>query len=276
MKEEGKKITRKRLTKEERNIKKTLEAPVPEPKPILGVFKRKNQERERSINSILLLSSVDGKISINESCVFTNVLKGFPDLESGIRQFYDIEKEVSGKYTMTTGKAIKNWGINDSDKEAIYDGKTYIIIDNKPYLNENAIRYMSQLSNRVIFITTNKEHPAFKLRKKYKNIEMMKYDDVISFKDVFEILRDEKGIESVTIQAGGTINSILIKLGLIDYIYIVQVPIIVGGATTPSIVDGLAIQTEKDIMTLKTLELVDCKKLKNSYLFLTYKVKNGD
>jgi 2,5-diamino-6-(ribosylamino)-4(3H)-pyrimidinone 5'-phosphate reductase len=71
----------------------------------------------------------------------------------------------------------------------------------------------------------------------------------------------------ITIQSGGTLNSVLLRLGLIDSVSI-------GGKDTSTIIDGPSFSMEDELQKIKTLELKTCKKLDNSYLHLIYKVNN--
>ena len=81
-------------------------------------------------------------------------------------------------------------------------------------------------------------------------------------------------IDRITIQSGGTMNSILIREGLIDELSVVISPALIGGNKTSSLVDGESLRTDKDLSKIKALELIDCKKLDNSYLHLRYRVIN--
>lgn len=59
---------------------------------------------------------------------------------------------------------------------------------------------------------------------------------------------------------------------LIDYVNIVIAPLLVGGKDTSTLIDGDSIEKAEDINKLRALELIECNKLKNSYIQLKYKV----
>lgn len=59
---------------------------------------------------------------------------------------------------------------------------------------------------------------------------------------------------------------------LIDYVNIVIAPLLVGGKDTSTLIDGDFIEKAEDINKLRALELIECNKLKNSYIQLKYKV----
>ena len=102
----------------------------------------------------------------------------------------------------------------------------------------------------------------------------MHYEDSVNFEDMFIQLKQKFSAERVTIQSGGTLNSIFIRKGLVDRLSIVMAPCLIGGKDTPSIVDGESLISEDDLKNIKTLELENVEKLENNYLHITYLVKN--
>ncbi len=55
---------------------------------------------------------------------------------------------------------------------------------------------------------------------------------------------------------------------------ILVAPLMVGGRSTASLLDGRSLETGDDLQLLKPLELISADKLNNSYLHLEYKVIN--
>lgn len=113
-------------------------------------------------------------------------------------------------------------------------------------------------------MTTNKEHSAFEISKKHEN--------EIDLPDLLKILKEKYQIEKLTIQSGGTLNSAWIREGLIDRISIVVAPCIVGGKTTPTLVDEKPLHEQKELENVKALKLIEANVLENSYLHLKYAV----
>jgi 2,5-diamino-6-(ribosylamino)-4(3H)-pyrimidinone 5'-phosphate reductase len=150
---------------------------------------------------------------------------------------------------------------------------TFIIIDNKPHLNENGLKYLSEWTKRLILVSTNCKHPVFSLSDIPSNIDPMKVSSPLNFKHLMSKLKIDFGVDRLTIQSGGELNSHFIREGLIDRISVVIAPLIVGGRTTPSLVDGEALHTVKELSKLRILTLSRCKQLKNSYLHLEYDVQ---
>ncbi len=69
-------------------------------------------------------------------------------------------------------------------------------------------------------------------------------------------------------------NSKIIREGLVDRILLVVAPALIGGKNTASLMDGDSLHDTSELYKIKTLELIEAKPLKNSYLYLEYKVKN--
>ena len=71
---------------------------------------------------------------------------------------------------------------------------------------------------------------------------------------------------------GGTLNGMFVRNKLIDFVNIVIAPIIVGGKTVATLVDGESITDESELNKLLPLQLLECNKLEHSYIELKYKV----
>jgi 2,5-diamino-6-(ribosylamino)-4(3H)-pyrimidinone 5'-phosphate reductase len=79
----------------------------------------------------------------------------------------------------------------------------------------------------------------------------------------------------MTIQTGGTLNSILLREKLIDKLSIVVAPALIGGKDTSSLIDGNSLKEDDELEYIKALKLVDVIKLNDSYLQLKYDVINN-
>jgi len=87
-------------------------------------------------------------------------------------------------------------------------------------------------------------------------------------------LKQEYGVDRLTVQTGGTLNTIFVREGLIDHISLVIAPVLVGGKNTSTIMDNEAIHKQSELFNLKALKLKECKQLENSYIHLFYDVIN--
>ena len=98
--------------------------------------------------------------------------------------------------------------------------------------------------------------------------------DYLTHKDLFDKLKQDYGIESITIQTGGTLNAIFLRNKLIDRISIVVAPVLIGGKDTASLIDGKSLSISDELKQIKGLKLIESKQLNNSYLHLQYDVIN--
>ncbi len=222
-----------------------------------------------------MISSLDGKISSGDSdrVDVDQDWKNIKGVKEGLYQYYELEKSTD-LASFNTGKVMAKIGVNDKKISKNRIPVKFILIDNKPYLKESGLKYLSSWLKHVYIVTTNKKHPALALQKQLNNISVLVYNKTIDFEDLFKKLKQDYGINRMTIQSGGTMNCTLLRLGLIDRVSLVVAPLLVGGATTPTLIDGEAIHSIKELNKLKVLQLIKVSKLKHSYLHLLYKVIN--
>ena len=225
----------------------------------------------RPITTLFMLESLDGKISSGANDNL-DADKDFPKIngvKEGLHQYYELEQETDF-FSLNTGRVMAKIGVNDKKEyHNKIDAVTFVIIDNKPHLNENGIDYLCHWVGKVILVTTNKEHPAFNTR--YENLDILLYDE-LDLNTLLEDLYSKYNAERLTIQSGGTLNGLFVRNKLIDYVNIVIAPILVGGRDVPTLVDGESINDETELNKLLPLELLECNKLENSYIELKYKV----
>lgn len=162
----------------------------------------------RSITTLFMLESLDGKISSGSS----DKLDADSDwckidgVKEGLHQYYEIEA-TTDYYSLNTGRVMAKIGVNDKKEYHKKVDVRFIIIDNKPHLNENGIDYLCNWVERLILVTTNKDHIAFSLQEKYNNLDIIYYDNL----DLNRLLIDMKekyDAKRITIQSGGTLNGL--------------------------------------------------------------------
>lgn len=230
------------------------------------------KEKKRPITTLFMLESLDGKISSGSNdrldadkdwCRITGV-------KEGLKQYYDIE-QTTDLFSLNTGRVMKKIGINDRIDIPSKSVVSFIIIDNKPHLNEKGIDYLCKWVKTLYLVTTNKEHIAFSLQSKYDNLVILYYDE-LDLGLLLEDLYSKYTVDYLTIQSGGNMNALFLRNGLIDYVNIVIAPLLVGGRDTSTLIDGDSIKSVDELNKLKALELLECNKLDNSYIQLKYKV----
>ncbi len=222
-----------------------------------------------------MLISVDGKISTGNTDLM-DVDKDYPTLtgvKEGLQQYYDIEQETD-LFSLNTGRVFAKIGVNEKKDRPTKLPVSFVVIDNQPHLTEQGVTYLSKQTDKLIVVTTNTSHPAYIVQKQAENIYIIPYTSEIDFADLFQELKKKHGAERLTIQSGGTLNTTLVRQGLVDRVLLVVAPALIGGKETPTLMDGRSLHTTKELSHIKALELVQAKPLKNSYLLLEYKVKN--
>ena len=123
-------------------------------------------------------------------------------------------------------------------------------------LKEEEITYNKELIKRV-----SNDHTKFSLFRQnpYKG---------------WAVLKRDFGCDYLTIQSGGTLNSLFLKEKLFDFIDIVVAPVLVGGKDTPTVIDGNSLVSTTELNQLGILQLQECNLLDNSYIRLRYRVIN--
>jgi len=228
----------------------------------------------KPISTLFMLMSVDGKISTGNTDEL-DVDKDFPKIKGikeGLQQYYDIE-QTTDLYSLNSGKVQAKIGANKPQRNIVKLPVSFLIIDNKPHLNKIGIDNFIRKSKKLFIITTNKSHPAFDMKNE-DNLEIIYYKNEIDFVDLFRKLKEDFKIDNLTIQTGGTLNSIFLRHKLIDKLSIVVAPALIGGKETPSLIDGKSLSSVDELKNIKALKLIDVKKLNDSYIHLKYDVIN--
>ncbi|MBI2643897.1 MAG: dihydrofolate reductase family protein [Candidatus Wildermuthbacteria bacterium] len=229
----------------------------------------------RPYTTLFLLVSVDGKISTGDTDTM-DVDKDYPRIDGvkeGLKQYYDLEMETD-LFSLNTGRVFAKVGMNEKTDEPKKLPVSFVVIDNEPHLTERGVSYLAKKSKNLIVATTNKTHSAISLKNKFDNISVFEYQGKVDFGDLFSKLKEQFGAERLTIQSGGTLNTTLVREGLVDRVFLVIAPALVGGKNTSTLMDGESLHAPDELNKIKALELVEAKPLKNSYLLLEYKVKN--
>ncbi len=224
----------------------------------------------RPKTTLFMLSSVDGKISTG------NITQRDTDLDykriygvlEGVKQYYELEQKTD-LHSLNTGKVMAKIGVNEKFGDMSF--MNFIIFDNT-HLKKSGVKNLANNLKKLYLVTSNKNHPAFTCTN--KNLEIIYYENKINFTELFEKFKQEYDIDKITIQSGGTMNSIFLREKLIDEISIVIAPALIGGKDTPTLIDGKTLETDEDLKHVKALELISIDKLKHSFLHLKYKVIN--
>jgi len=230
---------------------------------------------DRAETTLCLVMSLDGKITTGatDNLDSDRDWKRIKGVKEGFAQYYEVEQSLGPNY-LDSGRVLEKVGINNKKTIPEKEPLKFVVIDRKPHINKNGINYLCNWLEKLFIATNNPKHPAIELKKKYNNLEVIYYKTEIDFTDLLSKLKKNYGIEKITVECGGTLNSIFFRNGLIDHIKLVVAPLIVGGKDTSTLVDGFSLTDPSELHLLKALKLINCKKLENSYLLLEYGVIN--
>ena len=225
---------------------------------------------KKPITTLFLLTSVDGKISTGacDELDFDRDLPLIAGVGEGLHQYYEIE-QTTDLWSLNSGRVMAKIGANVRElpeKSPV----SFVIIDNT-HLTERGVRFMCAWAKNFVLVTTNKNHPAFSVDATNLHIILQ---ETLSLSAMLEKLYAEFDCDRITVQSGGTLNSLFLREGLLDFVDIVIAPVLVGGKDTSTLIDGKSLTAREELSGLGVLKLQDCIVLENSYLRLRYEVIN--
>ncbi len=227
----------------------------------------------RPETTLFMLVSADGRITsgVGDSLDPDRDWKRIGGVREGLAQYYEMEA-MTDLYNLNTGRVMEKIGINSRTETPSKTGVTFFIVDRKPHLAEAGIRYLRARLKSLVIVTNNERHPAFTLKSSLPNLEIIPYAQDIDLGDLLTRMKEELGVERLTVQSGSTLNSLLLRQKLIDHLSIIVVPLLVGGNATPALIGGTPIDNRRELDKLKPLRMVECRILKDSYIHLKYDV----
>lgn len=223
---------------------------------------------DKPVVTLFMLMSVDGKISTGATDNL-DVDKDFPKIagvREGLHQYYEIE-QTTDLWSFNSGRVQEKVGVNTKEmphKTPV----SFVILDNH-HLTEHGVRYFCARSKEFVLLTSNTEHPAFRMDE--DNLHII-YQSELSLTDVLTKLKTDYGCQRITLQTGGTLNGLFLREKLLDYVDVVVAPILIGGKDTSTLIDGQSLLSESELSKLGVLKLQECVVLENSYLRLRYEV----
>lgn len=92
--------------------------------------------------------------------------------------------------------------------------------------------------------------------------------DHVDFAQAIENLNLQFGITVIRVDSGGTLNGVLLKAGLVDQLHLLVHPILAGGIREKT----FYMDPRPDKQGAIPLQFIDCKRLDNGLLLLSYSV----
>jgi riboflavin-specific deaminase-like protein len=195
-------------------------------------------------------------------------------------------KSSKDLFSLLSGEDIKYIHKFRGSMDAIMVGRKTIEADN-PFLtnryeeHKNPVRIVPTCSmnipldsnifidsNRTIIVTSEHYATAEKveaIKKKNKDC-IVCGKEAVDFKALFNKLESNYSIHNIMVEGGGQLNWNLIKDGLVDEIILMQLPIIIGGASNITLVDG---DGYTELSELKKYELQEIQP-RSGYTLLRY------
>jgi 2,5-diamino-6-(ribosylamino)-4(3H)-pyrimidinone 5'-phosphate reductase len=116
-------------------------------------------------------------------------------------------------------------------------------------------RFLTAGPAQVMLFTTQRTSPAqiIRLRERGARVFVMG-ERRVDLVRAFHRLR-EHGVKRLLVEGGGTLNAELLRLRLVDEVYLYIAPLIFGGADAPTLADGVGLQRQEAIhLQLSTVE----------------------
>jgi 2,5-diamino-6-(ribosylamino)-4(3H)-pyrimidinone 5'-phosphate reductase len=224
------------------------------------------------VTTLYMLMSLDGKISTGASDErdFDKDLPRITGVAEGLEQYYQLE-EGTGPFSLNTGRVLAKVGWNDIKINIERLPVSFVVVDNRR-LSARGVSNLLERTEQLMVVTSNRRHPAFQVED--PSLDVLVADAPLDFNRIFSQLADG-GVQELTVQSGGSLNSTLVRSGLIHYVSVVVAPVLVGGRSTPTLVDGDPLHSDSDLALLRPLELLSARPLDGSYLHLRYAVKTS-
>lgn len=221
----------------------------------------------RPETTLFNLVSVDGKICTGPSSIFDfdDDLPRIPGVSEGLQQYYDIEKETD-IWALSSGVTMQKMAtIHPQIAEQL---PVNMVVVDTSHLGDDGLQWLSKKYRQVIVATLVKHHDADSMG--LANVTVLHYNARLS--DMLRRLREDYGCDSITFGVGGNLADSLFKEELVDHLNIVVAPVIIGGAHTPSLVDGRGVESFTNLSRVPVLRLIEVKPLRENYLQLLYDV----
>lgn len=118
-------------------------------------------------------------------------------------------------------------------------------------LPENSNVFDTSLAKTVLAVS-EKASPERIALFEAKGVEVVVAgEEHVDYPRLMEILSEKYGIQSLIVEGGPTLNRYMLNAKLVDEIRLIHMPFIVGGDDTPSLVGGMRIGSEEEMIRLR-------------------------
>lgn len=216
----------------------------------------------RPETTLFLSLSVDGRITSHDSDTFDpdQTWKSQPIIRGILQQFYEFNQP--NMVVLTTGFAMKNMGVNNSQAVPRKENLKLVVLDPDADLTPQGLSYLSQNVKKLYLICLT-SHPACLRDPGSRKINIIAYPKEIDLNDAFQKLAQSYLVKKLFIHSIAPLNADLIDAGLIDHLSIIISPLLVGGHGTPTLKDS-------DMLAVRALKLVSVQAFSKDYVNLRY------
>jgi 2,5-diamino-6-(ribosylamino)-4(3H)-pyrimidinone 5'-phosphate reductase len=145
-----------------------------------------------------------------------------------------------------------------------------VIVSGSASVNPHAEIFRHKFSP-IIILTTERARPSrVRALQKLGAIVQGFGRSEVDFSAALQWLRSEWKVKRLLCEGGGEINDALLRVGLVDEIYLTLCPKIFGGRSAPTLADGAGIRNLADATRLK----MKSRRRVGDEMFLTYSVVN--
>ena len=218
------------------------------------------RETEKPYIILSAAMTIDGKIAS---------IRGDPDLSDE-----DDWKEVHKLRTQVDGILVgKGTILKDDPKLHIkfhnHKGYYRIVVDSNLLIpiESKVISFQPEIYPTIICTTENVSDAKIKKYENQKvNILRSGKGERVDLRNLMPLLK-EKGINTILLEGGGTLNWSFVENDLINEIRLTVAPWIVGGKDATNLVEGVGFKTMSEAIRFELIEL----KQRNNYVILKYK-----
>lgn len=220
--------------------------------------------------TLFVIASLDGKITTrpdaNPDYDWNHVNPHYFEVYYGEMLSMDIEGVVMSAHSFVNFMDLNKKLPKEWRKQL---GISILVVDSRGLLNEQGLKNLKFRYKKVVIFVSEKTPKKYIELLKRLNIEYYQTSgEKVDYKKMFKRL-EKLGFKKISVESGGTLNSYLLRAGVIDEVHVITVPILVGGLGTPSIMDGEQLEDWKGIIPL---EFLGVNSLKHGFIKTKYKV----
>ena len=126
-----------------------------------------------------------------------------------------------------------------------------VIPNAKADLDENSNVFDTSLAKTVLAVSEQAAEERIDIFRAKGVDVVVAGSEHVEYPRLMQILSEQYGVKSLIVEGGPTLNWHMLNANLVDEIRLIHMPFIVGGSDTPSLVGGMRIGSENEMIRLK-------------------------